>query len=197
MSRGAHLQRQARTFSARACLCRTAKTASVVAQSLLVAAAAATFVALVLLPRLGLYRALTVLSGSMRPTFNAGDLIVLRPEPLRNIRVGQVISYQVPVGPHQVETHRVVAILHGGRTPTIRTQGDANNTADPWRARLTGNTAWRLAFVIPKGGYLVNALRSRDLHLATVLVLPVLFATLMLAQLWGRGRRHRSRADAA
>src|SRR5439155_1538747 len=83
------------------------------------------------------------------------------------VRVGQVISYQVPVGAHQVETHRVVRILRGGAHPVVQTKGDANNRRDPWTARLEGRTAWRLALVVPYGGYVVNALRSPRLHVAT------------------------------
>jgi signal peptidase len=143
------------------------------------------FVAAALMPRLGWYRPLTVLSGSMRPTFSPGDLIIVRPEPLRDVRVGQVISYHVPVGAHQVETHRVIRILQGGASPVVQTQGDANNWHDPWTAKLHGSTTWRLGFVVPYAGYLINALRSRTLHLAAVLVAPALMALLVLAGLWG------------
>ena len=146
---------------------------------------AALFIGLAVLPRLGLYRPLTVLSGSMRPTFDPGDLVLVRPEPIRDVKVGQVISYSVPVGLHQVETHRVIRILKGGAHPVIQTQGDANNWRDPWTAKLQGQTAWRLSFVIPYGGYAINALRSRTAHLATVVVAPLLVCLLLLAQLWG------------
>jgi signal peptidase len=143
------------------------------------------FVGLAVLPRLGLYRPLTVLSGSMRPTFDPGDLVIVRPEPVSAVRVGQVISYKVPVGAHQVETHRVLKILKGGAHPVIQTQGDANNWRDPWTAQLQGTTAWRLTAVIPYGGYAINALRGRAAHLATVVVAPLLLCLLLLAQLWG------------
>jgi signal peptidase len=154
----------------------------------LVALAAVTFVGLGLLPRLGWYRPVTVLSGSMRPTFSPGDLIVVRPEPLRDVRVGQVISYSVPVGGHQVETHRVIRILHGGDHPVVQTQGDANNWKDPWTAKLQGTTAWRYSFKVPYAGYAISAFRSRALHLAAVVVAPVLVGLLALSELWGIGK---------
>ena len=153
-----------------------------------VAIALLTFAGLVVLPRLGLYRPVTVLSGSMRPTFSPGDLIIVRPEPLRDVRVGQVISYSVPVGLHQVETHRVIRIIRGGDNPVVQTQGDANNWHDPWTAKLQGTTAWRLSVVVPYAGYAINALRSRTLHVMAVLVTPILVALLALAELWGLGR---------
>jgi len=148
-------------------------------------AAIGVFVLLAVLPRLGWYRPVTVLSGSMRPTFAPGDLIIVRPEPVAQVRAGQVITYRLPFGSHQVETHRVIRVLRSGPHPVIQTQGDANNWRDPWTARLTGRTAWRLVLVIPYGGYAINWLRGPTVHLATVVVAPILFALLALAHLWG------------
>jgi signal peptidase len=151
---------------------------------LIVAAAAA--LGLGVLPQLGLYRTLTVLSGSMVPTFRPGDIVVVRPEPMRDLRVGQVITYQVPVGARQVETHRVVRIVRGRGTshPVIQTQGDANGAPDPWTAQLHGDTVWRLEAVLPKAGYALNALRGRFFQLFTILVVPGLIAAVGLRRLW-------------
>jgi signal peptidase I len=156
-------------------------------QRVLLALALILFLALGLLPRLGLYRPVTVLSGSMRPTFSPGDMVIVVPEPVSAVRVGQVISYQVPVGIHQVETHRVVSILQGGAHPTVQTQGDANNYHDPWTAKLEGNTAWRMVAVIPHLGYVVNFLRSPTLQKAAIFVAPALLALLILSEIWGIG----------
>lgn len=152
---------------------------------LLPALALALFVGLALLPRLGLYRPVTVLSGSMRPTFSPGDMVIVRPEPVSDVRVGQVVSYQVPTGARQVETHRVVRILQGGAHPVIQTQGDANNWRDPWTAKLEGRTAWQLTAVIPRLGYLVNFLRGPALRIAAIFIAPLLLALLLLREIWG------------
>lgn len=138
------------------------------------------------LPHLGLYRTLTVLSGSMVPTFRPGDIIVVRPEPTRSLRVGDVITYQVPVGARQVETHRVVQIVRGlgSDHPVIRTQGDANAAVDPWTTQLNDGTVWKLEAVVPKAGYVLNALRGRVFHLISVIVIPVLLAALALRKVW-------------
>jgi signal peptidase len=135
-------------------------------------------------PRLGLFRVETVLSGSMRPTFAPGDVVVVRPEPLSAVRVGQVISYRIPVGDHHVESHRVVRVVRGGASPIVVTRGDANAAADPWRAQLHGTTAWRVTHVLPKLGYAVIWLRSRTVHTVTVILIPALLAALALASIW-------------
>jgi signal peptidase len=154
-------------------------------QRALLALALFFFLVLAVLPRLGLYRPVTVLSGSMRPTFSPGDMAIVVPEPVSAVRVGQVISYQVPVGIHQVETHRVVRILQGGAHPIVQTQGDANNWPDPWTAKLEGATAWRLVRVVPHLGYLVNSLRTRAVQMAAIFIVPALLALLMLTEIWG------------
>ncbi len=127
----------------------------------------------------------------MRPTFSPGDVVLDVPEPISAVRVGQVVSYHVPVGIHQVETHRVVSITGPASEPTIQTRGDANNHNDPWTAKLEGKTAWRQVAVIPKLGYLINAMRSSTLHLLAVIIAPLLLALLFLAQIWGVGSNER------
>jgi signal peptidase len=155
------------------------------AQRALLALGVIFFLTIALLPRLGLYRPVTVLSGSMRPTFSPGDMVVVVPEPVSAVRVGQVISYRVPTGIRQVETHRIVKILHGGAHPVVQTQGDANNWPDPWTAKLEGKTAWRMVTVIPHLGYLVNWLRSSTPRKAAILIAPALLALLLLLEIWG------------
>ena len=147
-------------------------------------AALAVFALLALIPYTGLYRPETVLSGSMKPRFGPGDLVIVTPEPARDVRVGQVISLHIPVGNHHVQTHRVVQVLRGGEHPVIRTKGDANKARDPWTARLDGSTAWRVRLVVPKLGWLIVWLRDPLLRLLTVFAAPLLFALIALWRIW-------------
>jgi signal peptidase I len=153
--------------------------------------AATALVGLVIAPHLGLYRPVTVLSGSMGPTFDAGDLIIDTPEPMRDLRIGQVITYQIPVGSHAAESHRVIRILRAGPVPIVQTRGDADRTPDPWQAELHGSTLWRYRLRIPALGYLILALRSPLLHRLTVLALPALLALYGLIAVWRRPSRAR------
>jgi signal peptidase len=168
------------------------RTAWVFLQRALLAVGLLMLLGLAILPRLGLYRPVTVLSGSMRPTYSPGDMIIDVPEPVSAVRVGQIISYQVPTGIHQVESHRVIKILSGGAHPVVQTQGDANNWPDPWTAKLEGSTAWREVAVLPHLGSVVNALRGNTIRIAAVLVAPALLALLLLAEIWGASDKHRA-----
>jgi signal peptidase I len=152
--------------------------------SLLALAALAVLVAVAVGPRLGLYRMETVLSGSMQPTFRPGDVIIVTPEPVTAVRPGQVISYQIPIGDHHVESHRVVRVLDRGTHPVIITKGDNNAEADPWRAQLTSDTAWRERLVIPVVGRLIIWMRQPLLQRVCVLGIPILLAVWWLLGIW-------------
>ena len=144
------------------------------------------FVGLGIGPRTGRYRTLTVLSGSMRPAFAAGDLLVVTPEPISRLRVGDVITYAIPIGDHHVETHRVVGLRWRDGEPIVRTKGDTNAQPDPWTAQLHGATAWRPALILPTVGRLIVWLRRPLVHSVLQFVAPALFAMLGLLSIWWR-----------
>ena len=143
-------------------------------------------------PHTGLYRTETVLSGSMVPRFSPGDVVVVTPEPSTSLRVGQVITYNVPTGDHEPVSHRVVAILHGGPNPVIRTKGDANNAPDPWTARLAGPTVWRQRWVIPYAGWVIEWLRQPRAKYPLAIGLPLLLCLLWLREIWTEDDRDRT-----
>lgn len=128
-------------------------------------------------PLLG-HLVLVVLSGSMAPTFRAGDLIVDRavtPAAAARLRPGQVITYRLRGG--LLVTHRIVAVREG---PSYQTRGDANATPDPLPVRpgqVVGVYGWR----VPYAGRLVLFVH-RPLGAVGLLALPV--AVLVGAQVW-------------
>jgi signal peptidase len=135
-------------------------------------------------PHTGLYTTMTVLSGSMRPGIPVGAVVVGRPQPARDLRVGQVITYPIPVDDHRVVTHRVVRIISAGEHPVFQTKGDSNDAADPWVATATGPTVSRVRGVVPGLGYAIHWLRSRTLHMAGVVVLPVIVGVWRVVDIW-------------
>jgi signal peptidase len=87
--------------------------------------------------RLG-YRAVFMTTGSMRPAIVPGDLVIVRPVDPASIRVGDVITFQAPLGRHELVTHRVVAVTSSAQGLTLRTKGDANQVADIWTVHYQG-----------------------------------------------------------
>jgi signal peptidase I len=167
-------------------LLRLSRRLAAIAVRLALAIALAALVGLGLLPRTGWYRPVTVLSGSMRPAFAPGDMVVVTPERVTDVRVGQVISYRIPIGDHHVESHRVIAVIRRGERVAVRTKGDANAAPDPWTATLHGTTALRVRGVLPRLGSVVLWLRTPLLHELTVFLTPLLLALLGVLQIWRR-----------
>lgn len=145
------------------------------------------FVLLALGPRTGAYRTVTMLTGSMTPGFPVGSVLVDRPKPTAALRVGDVLTYAIPVEDHRVVSHRVIGVERapdGGYL--VRTKGDANNGPDPWTARVTDETVWTARAVVPKVGSLILALRDPRLQNKVLYVLPALCAVWTLAGVWRR-----------
>lgn len=165
---------------------RAFRAAVAVAMWIVLGLAAAGLAAVTAGPRLGLFQVETVLSGSMEPVFEPGDLLVVVPEPLTAVRAGQVLSFHAPTPGHRVETHRVVRVLNPGPHPVIVTKGDANSAPDPWHARLHGTTAWRMVAVVPHAGAAIRALRRPWVHVVAVLLVPFLLAAAALHSIWRR-----------
>ena len=94
-----------------------------------------------------------MLTGSMSPGINPGDVVVTSPKPAAEVEVGDVISYHIPVEDHRVETHRVIKVTHEENgTIAVETKGDNNNNVDPWTAIIEGDTVWEVQAVVPKVG---------------------------------------------
>ena len=82
-------------------------------------------------PTVGGWFPLIVLTDSMYPMIESGDLIVCKEIEPADIVVGDVISFVDPAGNGTaIVTHRVVEIVEEGATRMFRTRGDNNNTDD-------------------------------------------------------------------
>lgn len=138
-----------------------------------------------LLPRLGIYRPVTVYSNSMEPSFSAGDMILVTPMPTSDVRKGDVITYAIPIGDRHTESHRIVKVLKRGAHPIVVTKGDANHEPDPWNAKLTGSSVWHYRARIPYLGYAVIVLRMPFVRVLCLVMLPLLLGAIVLARIWG------------
>jgi signal peptidase len=77
------------------------------------------------------WKALTVPTGSMRPSIPPGSLVLMKDVPNSSLKVGDVITYTNPQDMKTTITHRITkAYKIDGRVPAFITQGDANPTAD-------------------------------------------------------------------
>ena len=70
----------------------------------------------------------TLISGSMEPEFNIGDLIISQKKNQNDIKVNDVISFS-PDGKNTI-THRVIEIVNQNGETLYKTKGDSNNSED-------------------------------------------------------------------
>ena len=74
---------------------------------------------------------LIVLTDSMYPMIESGDLIICRTVEAEEIRLGDVISFFDPAGNGtSIVTHRVVEVINDDKGISWKTKGDNNNTED-------------------------------------------------------------------
>jgi signal peptidase len=160
------------------------RTASALSTALLALAGIA-FLLLALGPHVFGYRTATMLTGSMAPVINPGDVVVSVPKPASQVAVGDIVSYHIPVEDHRVETHRVVRVTHdaNGRLAIV-TKGDANNGADPWVATLEGDTVWQTKVVIPNLGSAIRSLRSPGIQFGAMWIALGGLVVLGLWRIW-------------
>lgn len=82
-------------------------------------------------PKLSGYSPLIVLTGSMEPTIESGDLIIVQQVDSSTVNVGDIIAFFDPESTDSsVVTHRVTQVLSEGDTLSFRTKGDLNNVED-------------------------------------------------------------------
>ncbi len=82
-------------------------------------------------PSIGGYFPLIILTDSMFPEIESGDLIICRTAEPEDIAVGDVISFFDPAGNGStMVTHRVAEVTRENGSPVWKTKGDANNVAD-------------------------------------------------------------------
>jgi signal peptidase len=106
------------------------------------------------------YRTYVILSESMVPKFNMGDLIIVKNSD--EYIVGDVITYTLQLGDVDTITHRIVEKNKNTAGETIfKTKGDNNKEKDTWVARpdlIKG----KVIFSIPILGNAINSIRTLE-----------------------------------
>jgi signal peptidase I len=131
----------------------------------------------------GQWHATPVLSGSMRPGLQPGDVVVTQRVPISDLHVRDVVVFHPPNEGDRLTVHRIVKLTVKGGTTSITTWGDANPIADPVVSSLSGTTAYRVTRVVPLLGYpaiwLQNGSRGMLAVALGVILLIVAVVTLI------------------
>ncbi len=120
------------------------------------------------------WRPYVIVTGSMEPALNRGDMVLLERVEPGEIRVGDVVTFThqgVPV------THRVIEVLPDG---SLRTKGDANEAPDPYTVS-PDQVIGRVRYRIPLLGWIVIALNwSPAVRMAAILAITGALIALAL-----------------
>lgn len=82
-------------------------------------------------PSVGGYLPLIVLTDSMYPEIESGDLIICHTIEADEVEVNDIIAFFDPAGNGtSIVTHRVIEVIEHNGTYNFRTRGDNNNTED-------------------------------------------------------------------
>lgn len=166
---------------------------SVLGTTLLLAVLA--LVAVVVVPRAVDGAALTVLTGSMEPTFSPGDVVVIRgvDDAAREVQIGDAVTFQPVSDDPALVTHRVVGKSFSSSGTTFTTRGDANGADDDpiAPAQIKG----KVMFSVPWVGHVSLWLgEHRGLAVTGAAVALLAYATFMILR---PDRDRRAAASAA
>jgi signal peptidase len=149
--------------------------------------AALLFFFLAIGPRVLNYQTSTMLTGSMSPGINPGDVVVSVKTPVSQLNVGDVITYSIPIDDRRIETHRVMSIKRNDAgVTTVTTKGDANPSRDPWVAVLSEDYVYTQAGVVPYLGDLIRALRQPFVQPLILYGGSALLVAVLLTSIWGK-----------
>lgn len=119
------------------------------------------------------YTPMSVLSDSMSPTFNRGDLIIIKACDPDTLQVNDVICFHTIIeNEYALNTHRIIEINSEGGYRRFTTKGD-NNMLEDQRVIIDGDIVGKYTGRVPLIGYVMNFLSS-SIGFLVVIVLPLL-----------------------
>lgn len=127
------------------------------------------------------YRYYTVLTGSMSPTYNVGDIIFVQIKDPESINEGDVITFNPSRDSDAYLTHRVVEKIEnyqGSGVTCFRTKGDANDSEDSFLIegeRVIGT----VSFGIPKLGYVIRFIQLKWYFVVPIVLMIAVFLYLL------------------
>jgi len=126
------------------------------------------------------YPLLAVASGSMIPTLNVGDLIIIQGglggnDIVAENDMGDIIVFHKPNNPDDLIVHRAVEIKFINGTYYLTTKGDANDRSCSWETDFSvGYVEGKVIWVIPYLGHIPLFVRTPKGMLIIVIFIVIL-----------------------
>lgn len=137
-----------------------------------------------------------VLSGSMQPTMNPGDVVVIESVPASEIEEGDIVTFQRE-GEPKPTTHRVTEVVQQDGDVAFQTKGDDSESADQQlvtSTQLEGRVpvVAGYPFVIPLIGHVILFASTQR---GFVLLIAVPIGLLILSEIWSLSRSLRASGE--
>lgn len=121
---------------------------------------------------IGGYRVYDILTGSMNPTINPGNLVVVKEVLPNEVKKNDIITFRSDIT-NNITTHRAIDIVNSGGKIEFITKGDANNTQDP--IPLDGKLlVGKVIFQVPYLGAFLSSLQKNKLIFIGLIVVIIL-----------------------
>ncbi|MEH7344374.1 signal peptidase I [Bacillus sp. JJ1532] len=109
------------------------------------------------LPSILGFKVMTVLTGSMEPKLEPGDLVAVKAVDPEKLKVDEIITYRN--NENTFVTHRIIELVNQDGKVFFQTQGDANNMEDEGLVSAE-QVIGSVRFHIPNAGYLTDFIKS-------------------------------------
>lgn len=113
-----------------------------------------------------------VLSGSMQPTFNVNDVVIVKTENINSVKEDDIITFKEN---NSYVTHRAVHIDNIDRV-RITTKGDNNNVSDKNKV-TSDNFVGICKYIVPNGGYILSFIQS-PMGIITLCCIPIILISI-------------------
>jgi signal peptidase I len=104
------------------------------------------------------YQFMTVLSGSMVPTLEVGDLVIAQVVTPDQLEAGALATFREPENGRLI-THRVQSVIWHGDLADVVTRGDANEVGENWSVSANDRVG-EVVLRVPRAGYVVGVLAT-------------------------------------
>lgn len=134
-------------------------------------------------PKVVGYQMYIVLSGSMRPVFDAGSVLMVKPLLSQDVRTGDIITFKDPEDQKKIITHRVMEVQEGRKGMLFVTKGDANNAPDS-KPVPGENVIGKVSLSVPYAGYLLDFAKSKKGLIVMIVIPGAVFIIMELFHLY-------------
>ena len=136
------------------------------------------------------YKTFTIISGSMEPTINIDDIVIVKTVDRFDIQIDDIITFKID---EEIVTHRVIDFKVINNDVIYVTKGDSNEVTDMQDVRYE-NIEGKYIKKIPKAGKILLALKNKYVF-SLILILLIICYILQKKNIQKKIKRKEKRKE--